>query len=602
MKSPLTRKLFMCFALVVVLSLSSVSLFIYHFSSEKLNEQSARHLSEIIANAAHHTDLYLKAYERSTLSLLTNPDVKSFLDAPPSGDYEAYALKTQIRNVAIAPIFIRNPEVAAIYVVDYAGRGLYYTSPDLPVVEEPSVKERVKEIRELVSETGRLTMLNTSLFPGKAKEFITLARKIRGQESVDYKGILAFEIKSSDLSTLWSGVDLGDRGFFLITDAYGRIVHHPDKRLLGSTVSPQLRAKMNNGERGGVYYDDSDGERRMYVSETSEYSGWNLAVSIPVEQIEEPIQSIRYASIASGVLTLLLALWISYRFGRSITRPIQILKNGMRQTKQGNWLHVPVLRTKDELEDLTINYNTMVTQLSELMESVYRAQLHRKDAELERERAELQALQLQINPHFLYNTLESVICYAVIQQSKEITEMVYAISQMFRYSIQTQLEETAVVNELRHLLSYMTIMEHRLGRSFELDVQIPPPYLLKKMVRLTLQPLVENIFQHGFSKGIEAHHYIRLDAYSEKSDMVLSVRDNGIGIAPARLLELRSQLELNRLASPDHPRSPYEGGIGLMNVHRRIQLVFGEQYGISVESAEGEGTTIRIRVPDVDTG
>lgn len=601
MKSPLARKLFMCFALVVVLSLSSVSFFTYHFSSQKLNEQNARHLSEIIANAAHHTDLYLRAYERSTLSLLTNQDVKSFLDASPPGDYEAYALRTQIRNEAITPIFIRNPEVAAIYVIDYEGRGLYYTTPDLPVVKEPNARERIQEMREIVSESGRLTMLNTSLFPGKEKEFITLARKIRGQESIDYKGILAFEIKSSDLSTLWRGVDLGERGFFLITDAYGRIVHHPDKRLLGGTVSPELHRKMNNGDRDGVYFDDSDGERRMYVSETLEYSGWNLAVSIPAEQIEEPIQSIRYASIASGALTLLFALWISYRLGRSITRPIQILKNGMRQTKQGNWLHVPVLRTKDELEDLTINYNAMVTQLSELMESEYRAQLHRKDAELERERAELQALQLQINPHFLYNTLESVICYAVIQQSKEITEMVYAISQMFRYSIKTQLEETAVVNELKHLLSYMTIMEHRLGRPFELDIQIPPPYLLKKMVRLTLQPLVENIFQHGFSKGIEDRHYIRLDAYLDRNDMVLIVRDNGVGMEPGRLTELRSQLELNRLANPANHMGPYEGGIGLMNVHRRIQLVFGEQYGISVESAEGEGTTIRIRVPDVDT-
>jgi two-component system sensor histidine kinase YesM len=212
-------------------------------------------------------------------------------------------------------------------------------------------------------------------------------------------------------------------------------------------------------------------------------------------------------------------------------------------------------------------------------------------------KAEFQALQLQINPHFLYNTLETINCYAVVEDSEEITEMVEAMAYMLRYSIQTNLEEITVVNELKHVLNYMTILKHRINREFEIEVLIPPSLLLAKMVRLTLQPLVENSFQHAFPRGIEAHHTIRIDARREGEQFLVIVEDNGAGIAPDKLAELTDKLKMNRLAEVSTKDVYHRGGIGLINVHRRIQMVFGEEYGIAIESKAGEGTRVIMTMP-----
>lgn len=143
---------------------------------------------------------------------------------------------------------------------------------------------------------------------------------------------------------------------------------------------------------------------------------------------------------------------------------------------------------------------------------------------------------------------------------------------------------------------FMVIINHRIGRTFEIDMRVAPELLLRKMVRLTLQPLVENVFQHAFRGGIEDHHAIAIDAGEEEDCFWVSVEDNGCGMAPERLEELRAKLRENRLADGGG-EGQIHGGIGVANVHRRIQLVFGEDYGLSVESSPGRGTKMIMRMP-----
>jgi two-component system sensor histidine kinase YesM len=242
-------------------------------------------------------------------------------------------------------------------------------------------------------------------------------------------------------------------------------------------------------------------------------------------------------------------------------------------------------------------YNLMVNRLSELVDKVYQAELSDQESQMERQKAELQSLQLQINPHFLYNTLETIVCYAVIQDSKEISEIVKALAYMLRYSVQTNLEEITVANELKHVLYFLIVLRHRIGREFEVDVAIHPDYLLRNMVRLTLQPLVENAFQHAFPDGVEDYHYIRIDAGEDESTFWVSVEDNGAGMSEQRLAELREKLSTNRLADNENGSLQGIGGIGVVNVHRRIQMVFGEQYGLKIESEIEKGTKLLMIMP-----
>lgn len=300
----------------------------------------------------------------------------------------------------------------------------------------------------------------------------------------------------------------------------------------------------------------------------------------------------------------MIALWFVSRFGNSLVQPLKKLVRNMRMMDKGEWKSIDDDGRQDEFGFLIRSYNMMLTRLSEMIERVYEAEIRSNKTELnlqrialEQHKAEFQALQLQMNPHFLYNTLETIKCYAVVQDSEEIMEIVEAMAHMLRYALQTNLAEITVVNELKHVLSYMTILKYRTQREFELDVAIPPELLLHKMVRLTLQPLIENMFQHAFPDGIQDHHRIRIGAAAEGDRFYVIVEDNGAGMTAERLRAVREKLRLSRLAESDTGSLYHKGGLGLMNVHRRIQMVYGEAYGLAIDSVPGQGTVITMSLP-----
>jgi two-component system sensor histidine kinase YesM len=335
----------------------------------------------------------------------------------------------------------------------------------------------------------------------------------------------------------------------------------------------------------------------MYVSRKSEFSDWQLVVSMPIRELRKPLSNIRSTTLVVGLFTLILAMLLAYRFGKSIAKPVQTLKSGMRETEKGNWATIPLPPHRDEIVELMVRYNLMVKRLSEAVDRVVQVELSNSEIRMERQKAEFQSLQLQINPHFMYNTLETIVCYATIQDSEEISEIVKALAYMLRYSVQTNLEEITVANELKHVMYYLVVLRHRIGREFEIDVAIKPEYLLHVMVRLTLQPLVENVFQHAFPDGLEDYHIVRIDGGVRDGIFWISVEDNGAGMSEAKLTQLREKLNTNRLADGEVDEAGKKGGIGVLNVHRRIQMVYGEQYGLRIESKLEQGTKMMMAMP-----
>ncbi len=595
MRVSLRLKLLLYFTIVILLSLSAVGIAFYSISAKQLQKSAKSQMVQIVDNAVHHTNLYLSSYQRSMVALLTDLRVKRYIDLPADREeYENYRYMTDIRDAIVDPVWIRNPEIEALYIIGYSGNALYYYNGG----SEPSFKpedtaKQIRYFKENTDESGRLTIMNYSIL-GEKTPMMTLIRRIRGLRSTEMKGFVGIEVKAEELSTLWKGIDLGKDSYFFIVDGEGRIQYHNDQTKVGSIVPASLGKQISEAGTE-MFRSSSEGMDRVYISRKAEYSGWNLVVSIPYSQLQKPLNTIRSSIIVVAVITFLTALFLASRFGKSITTPIRTLMKGMSQTEKGNWKFIPLPKHRDEITELMIRYNLMVNRLSEMVDTVYRAELRNKEMQAERQKAEFQSLQLQINPHFLYNTLETVVCYAVIQDSDEITEIVGALSYMLHYSVRTNLEEITVANELKHVMYFMVIINHRIGRTFEIDVRVRPELLLRKMVRLTLQPLVENVFQHAFRQGVEDHHTITIDAGEEGDSFWVSVQDNGCGVAPERLEELRAKLSENRLADEEDRGSA--GGIGVPNVHRRIQLVFGEDYGVTVESSPEWGTRMIMRMP-----
>lgn len=606
MRKSLARQLFTYFLIVIVFPLGIVSAISYYQSSTALDEQAEKLVSQIIATSLTQTDNYLRRYERASNSILASNDVKSFLDMDPEDSYQFFEFRNEIQKSVFGPTFILYNEINVLYVLGDHGRAIIDDNQSPALLAGFDPMKQLEYYRGKLPENGAVAVFNESLRDLASNDVFTLARRIRGRTSYEPKGVLAMEIKAEELAQIWKDVELGFRGSFFIVDPNGELIYRPPGMAPKDQLAPDLTGKLLESETTSLIH-EFGGEPHLFVSRKSDYSGWRVVVSLPVREMRQPIATLRTTTTVVGLVTLMLALVLAARFGRSIVRPIQTLKEGMRQTEKGNWQHIDAgARREDEIGGLVHSYNLMVTRLSEMIAKVYEAELEKqkvalelRNIELERQHAEFQALQLQINPHFLYNTLETINAYANVQDSEEITEMVEAMAFMLRYAIQTNLEEITVANELNHVRNYMIILKHRIGRDFELDVVIPPSLLLEKMVRLTLQPLVENVFQHAFPRGIEDRHYIRIDARVENGLFLFTVEDNGVGMTRDRLELLRGKLRQNQLAAPSD-EEPRQGGIGLMNVHRRIQMVFGEQYGLSVDSEEGLGTTITMRMPKTD--
>ncbi len=599
----LSQKLFLYFLIVITLSLLTVGIFIYRQSSVALDKQAEKYIAQIIDNASYQSDLYLQTYERVSSSILYNADIKRFLDMEPEDFYQHYLFHSKIRDGILAPTFITYPQINLIYIIGDHGKAIVHNNQGLSIVNQFEPLERLALMNRLTPDNGSMAILNQSVGVDGVEDTITIARKIRGASSHEPNGVLAIEIRSQELAQLWDRVDLGSSGFFFVLDESREVIYYPE--------DVQLKSSLSEGDTERIVHSDNhsfasevNGEKRMFVTRTSDYSGWKLVVSMSLDELRAPISTIRTTTLMVGLLTLIAALWLAYRFGKSIVTPIRRLKDGMRETEKGNWKSVVVKERHDEIGGLIHSYNLMVSRLSEMIEQVYEGELKNQktvlelqDIELERQRAEFQALQLQINPHFLYNTLETINCYAIVQDSEEINEMVEAMAYMLRYSTQTNIEEITVANELNHVRNYLIILKHRIGWEFEIDVIVPPSLLLEKMVRLTLQPLIENIFQHAFPEGIDSDHFIRINARKQDDLFQVIVEDNGVGIEQQKLLDLNDQLKLNRLAETPRSTVVHGGGIGLMNVHRRIQMVYGEEYGLSIESKLGLGTTMIMSMP-----
>ncbi|WP_426447359.1 cache domain-containing sensor histidine kinase [Paenibacillus sp. S-38] len=604
----LSALIYRYFLVVIVFSLTCVGVVSYIQSARTLDRQVEQYMGQTIDSAVNQTDLYLQTYELLSSTISSNPQVRAFMEMDPADAYEYYFYSEAIKKFAqnsVTSIIPLYKQLNMIYVVGHHGRSIVYDNQNVLILDPQQISAKYDELMSSTPGDGRIILLDLSIRPEDRGTVATMAVKVRGASYAESnRGIVAIELKLAELAKLWERVNAGRGGQFFIVDDSGKYIYHPHGSEEETALPAGLADRVLHSAGQQAIIGDYAGEKRMFVSRKSAYANWNLVVSVPVDELRAPAVTIRTTTLAVGLVTLLAALVLAGRFGRSIVAPLRELRESMRETEKGNWQHIDEIGRTDEIGGLIHSYNLMVTRLSEMIEKVYEAELQQQKnalelgrSELERQRAEFQSLQLQINPHFLYNTLETINCYAIVQDSREISEMVEAMAFMLRYSIQTNLEEITVANELNHARNYMIILRHRTERDFELDVVVPPSLLLENMVRLTLQPLIENVFQHAFPDGIESYHRITVDAQKSGGRFLVTVSDNGVGIPAERLAELRRRLSQNRLAD-EAEAGIRRGGIGLMNVHRRIQMVFGEAYGLQIDSVPGEGSRITMVMPE----
>jgi len=332
--------------------------------------------------------------------------------------------------------------------------------------------------------------------------------------------------------------------------------------------------------------------RRDILKSTSYLDHANVQLSIiyPSEELAHNRKNTLQITIIVLVLVMLVIAIFSLLAQQFITRPIKLLGKAMRAVRNGNFnTTLKPDRWHDDLSELTANFNFMTEKIQDLIEKEYKMQLRNKEAQF-------LALQMQINPHFLYNTLQTIGGKAVLIGDYEIHEMCRALGDIFRYSFYEGNMESTLSAELAHLNNYLYIQQLRFEEMLQTEFEVQSELMGCSIIRFVLQPVLENTIVHAMGKTDDQRLMIRLTARRDEHNILIAIHDNGAGMEQEKLSALQAALE--------HPASEVFSGvsIGLKNVHERIRLFYGAPYGLMLESSPGSGMTVTIRIPYKEAG
>ncbi|MEI7026347.1 sensor histidine kinase [Paenibacillus sp. y28] len=419
-----------------------------------------------------------------------------------------------------------------------------------------------------------------NLYKGEYKWVVSLSKGItmtRRGETI--RAVLLVDVNFKTIDELCRRVSLGKKGYvYIIDEGAGNIVYHPQQQLIYAGL------KYENVERAlkysyGSYVDDSTGDKRLITIQTVNNIGWKTVGVSYMDEIVTTRKEISGFLIWLLVIVMVLVLLIAATMSSRISLPIKRLEKSMRKVEQGDFdIHLPV-RGDDEVGRLSRRFNLMVSRMKQLMEQI----IHEQEA---KRRSELEVLQAQINPHFLYNTLNSVVRMAGTGKTDEVVTMITSLSKLFRISLSRGKYIISVQEELEHVRNYLVIQKIRFKNKFEYRIEAEEAVLGCQTLKLIVQPIVENAIQHGIEYMPDAG-LIRITAGRRDDKLLLQVEDNGLGM---------TQETVQRLLT-GQSRSKEGSGVGIRNVHERIRLQFGEPYGLEVDSEPEEGTTVRLWLP-----
>lgn len=281
-----------------------------------------------------------------------------------------------------------------------------------------------------------------------------------------------------------------------------------------------------------------------------------------------------------GCAAILLIIVLS----ASITRPLQKITMLMEKVQHGDWSVRFRAKYTDEVGILGKNFNIMLDNMNEMLNSIV-------DMNNKKKQIEIDLLKSQINPHFMYNTLETFRMMAEERDDEELADLIFRFGKMMRYNVTSMNEITTIEKELDYLMDYIEIQNSRYNHKIILEFDIPDELMHYPMIKLLIQPIVENSVFHGMKRDSRKVNVIGIKMYVQRNDCIIEISDNGAGISEVRLKELREKLKIN------YTEAETSNSIGLRNVDERISLFYGKEYGINVNSVEGEGTLVTITLP-----
>lgn len=426
------------------------------------------------------------------------------------------------------------------------------------------------------------------------KNFFSYVVPYVDKATAKINGVIVVDIEETVITSLVAH-GLAQDGFFMFLDEENEIFYHTNSDYAEDEVLDEIASDVSHVMKKTGQYETSSllsSSNTILVYQEAESTGWILVGIIPEKYLEHSLGSIVGMMLAAVLLVGILAIIVSSVLARKFTEPIVDMKKAMKRVEMGELSVGVPLRGNDELAELAKKFNHMVVQIQKMTDSIYEKQ------ELLR-KSEFKALQAQINPHFLYNSLDSIVWLLRMERTDEAIMILQNLTVLFRIILSKGHEVIPIRQEIRHLESYFIIQSMRYSRKFTYSIDVPKEYREFYTLKLILQPLVENSIYHGLSEECTNIH-IRVSLKEQENCFAFSVEDTGSGMTQEELEQLRKEIQMGTCKEDDHYAAEKDGGYGLKNVNERIKIYFGETYGLQVDSQKGKGTVVRIIFPKIE--
>ncbi|MGG6313900.1 cache domain-containing sensor histidine kinase [Paenibacillus macerans] len=571
----INHRLFLLFLFCMSGILLIVSLLYYSRTTEQYHEKLSDLSQKNVAQTVGLFRLLYEGYDSLSKSITNNFEMIRLLNEKSDEPAVAYINEQSITNI-IGAIFYSRDDLVGIHVITDHGK-IYNYGNSMNVLDPDYPHE--DWYRQLQDSSGKLVWLGVyshSLIDlAEDSPVFAFGRQIYDLNEHKPIGIVLYEVNPQPVLDALDNLKLGEHSQVYLINRQGQVVSSLTDPAPVLNDIPKL-----NGPRDVVVEQTGSG---ITVASRLPFSDWSVISTTPRQELNvELVEMKRYLLIVISILIIVSAV-IASIVSRTFSKPLKNLIREMRQVEQGNFRGMVNVASYQEINILVASFNRMVNRIEELIERV-------KISSVSEKNAELHALQSQVNPHFLYNTLDMIYWMLDEKENDRLGELVLSLSSMFRYS--SQWEDGAKVTlreELDQIRHYLTIILIRLEGRLQVESEIDDRLLDICLPKMTVQPIIENAVKYGL-ESLKRQGVLKLYTLEEDDVLKIVVEDNGNGMDAEQLARLKETL--TRQTPNDGP-----GGIGLQNLHRRLQHMFGERYGLEIESTLDEGTKVAVVLP-----
>lgn len=562
--------------IIVMVALAVFALVALRYTEKTVLENAEEYSIQLIEQVNSDIDSYMDYLHNISALIASDGDVQDYLFRESMTDEERAESFVGITD-QFGTIMETRGDIVNIGIIGESGR--YIINRGFSRINENINLENLNWIRQAYEQRG-VTAISSShvqnVVANRYEWVITLSKALQNKGSRELEGIFFVDLNYNSISELCDAISFGSRGYIYILDEGGNLIYHPQQQLLYSGLKQEKIQEILECEENSFITEDG----KLYSISKSRETGWTVVgVAYTAELLKNSAETTRIY-LVSAVLILLAALAIAFFLSNEITKPITKLRDSMKEVEKGRFDNAALeISGQNEISALSSSFNIMTTEIKHLMEQNVEEQRQKR-------KSELRALQAQINPHFLYNTLDSIIWMAEWGKTKEVVLMTSSLAKLLRQSISNQNELVRVEEEVEYTRSYLTIQKMRYKDKLEYDIQLSPEVLKRKVPKLVLQPLVENAIYHGI-KYKEGKGTILIDGFRESDEIVLKITDDGIGMTEEQLAKIFEKRETDTR----------KNGVGVLNVHERIQLYYGKEYGLVFKSVSGRGTVVEVHIP-----